>query len=447
MRASRTTWGIVGGGFLGMTLAHRFAKAGHDVTLFEAQPYLGGLASAWNLGDVVWDRHYHVTSLSDTTLLALLAELGLEREMRWKKTRTGFYVDGRLMSLSNVWEFATFPPLGPVDKLRLGATILHAARLRNWKRLEEISAVEWLTRWSGRRTVEKIWLPLLRAKLGANVDRASAAFIWAIVARMYAARRTGAKQEMFGYVPGGYARVLERFGDVLLHDGVRIELAQPVSGISASARGVDIVLARGRVESFENVVLTAAAPLCPRIVQGLSSAEVATLSGVAYQGIICASLLLRRPLAGYYVTNITDSWLPFTAVIEMSALVDAANLSGKTLVYLPRYLPPDDAEFNLSDDEVRERFLAALERMYPHFTRGDVLAFKVSRVRYVFPISTLRYSERVPPMTTSLPGVYLVNSSQIINGTLNVNETLQLAHRAADALEHAPARPRELAAS
>jgi hypothetical protein len=33
-------------------------------------------------------------------------------------------------------------------------------------------------------------------------------------------------------------------------------------------------------------------------------------------------------------------------------------------------------------------------------------------------------------MVTSIPGVYLVNSSQIVNGTLNVNETVQLAERA-----------------
>jgi hypothetical protein len=32
-------------------------------------------------------------------------------------------------------------------------------------------------------------------------------------------------------------------------------------------------------------------------------------------------------------------------------------------------------------------------------------------------------------MTTSLTGLFLVNSSQIVNGTLNVNETLTLADR------------------
>jgi len=73
------SWGIVGGGMLGMTLALRLAQRGHLVTLFEGAGQLGGLASAWQLGDVVWDRHYHVTLLSDTCLRALLSELYFER--------------------------------------------------------------------------------------------------------------------------------------------------------------------------------------------------------------------------------------------------------------------------------------------------------------------------------------------------------------------------------
>ena len=46
-------WGIVGGGMLGMTLAHRLRQQGKRVTLIEAAPQLGGLASAWQVGDVV----------------------------------------------------------------------------------------------------------------------------------------------------------------------------------------------------------------------------------------------------------------------------------------------------------------------------------------------------------------------------------------------------------
>ena len=109
----------------------------------------------------------------------------------------------------------------------------------------------------------------------------------------------------------------------------------------------------------------------------------------------------------------------------MTALVDREAFGGNSLVYLPLYLAQDDAYWGKSDEEVREQFLQALERMYPAFSVDDVLDFRVSRARQVLAVSTLGYSQNLmPSVTTSLPGVYIVNSSQIANGTLNVNETI-----------------------
>lgn len=427
-------WGIVGGGIMGMTLAYRLSQQGHEVTLIEGADRLGGLASAWELGDVVWDRHYHVTLLSDTRLRALLAELGLEKEMEWVQTQTGFFTDGRLYSMSNTLEFLRFPPLRLWDKLRLGATIFYASKIKDWKRLERIPATDWLHAWSGRRTFEKIWMPLLRAKLGENYHKVSAAFIWAIIARMYAARRTGLKKEMFGYVPGGYARILERFAEVLQDHDVRLQLSRRVTKIASSPWGPKVVFADGSEETFDQVVLTVPAPIAARLCPELQPEECDRLNAVEYQGITCASLLLKAPLAGYYVTNITDAWVPFTAVIEMSALVDRKYFGGHCLVYLPKYVTPDDPAFSCSDDAIEERFLSALERMYPHFQRSSVSCFRVSRVRHVLALSTLNYSEKLPSMTSSVAGLHIVNTAHIVNGTLNVNETVQLAERAAKEL-------------
>lgn len=413
---------------LGLTLALRLRQRGHAVTVLEAAPQLGGLASAWQLGDVTWDRHYHVILLSDSRLRNLLGELGLADECEWVETKTGFYTDGQFYSMSNTVEFLKFPPLGLIDKLRLGGTIFLASRIKDWRRLERVPVVDWLRKWSGRRTTEKMWLPLLRAKLGESYRDASAAFIWATIARMYAARRSGLKKEMFGYVRGGYARILDRFQTVLTEAGVKIETSAPVRAV----RSGSVEMADGTRREFDRTVVTAAAPLAAELCPDLSESERQTLQQVKYQGIVCASLLLKQPLGPYYVNNLTDSWVPFTAVIEMSALVDRREFGGHALVYLPKYVAPDDALFEESDESIQERFVAALERMYPHFRRDDLLAFRVSRVRHVFAVSTLNYSKHVPPMTTSLPRVYLVNSSQIVNGTLNVNETVQLAESALD---------------
>jgi protoporphyrinogen oxidase len=461
--SGREHWGIVGGGWLGMILAHRLAQRGRRVTLIEGADRLGGLASAWRIGDVEWDRHYHVILPSDSRLLSLLDEIGLGGELVWRPTRTGAYGGGRLHSISNAVELLRFPLLSPLAKLRLAATVFYASRIRDGRRLERVPVADWLGRWSGRQALERFWLPLLRSKLGESYRETSAAFIWATIARLYAARRAGLKQELLGYVRGGYARVLERFADRLAAEGVELRLGQAVEAVEAveavasggavgtegggaagatgggsagaggrARGGVAVQLARGGPRlRFDRVVVTLAAPLASRLCPGLSAKERARLEGVRYLGIVCASLLLRRPLAGFYVTNLLDGGLPFTGVIEMSALVEPAQLGGRSLVYLPRYLAPGDPFFGVPDAAVEECFTAALERLFPDFRRQDVECFRVSRVRQVMALSTLDYSSRLPPATTSVPGLHLVSSAHIVNGTLNVNETVDLAERTA----------------
>lgn len=460
---------IVGSGFLGLTLALRLSQSGARVTVFESASEIGGLASAWQIGDVVWDKHYHVTLLSDAFTRKIVEEIGLGDEFEWVETKTGFYTDGKLVSMSNALEFLKFPPLGLISKFRLGGTIFYASRVNDWKALEKVSVEDWLTRLSGKKTFEKMWKPLLKAKLGEAYKETSAAFIWATIQRLYAARKSGLKKEMFGYVRGGYARVLERFGEVLSEKGVEIRLNSRVSKIeklsdaklqltaedAESAEKKKTFLREAAVVTvtdsfqtknysqisaspassavnnsfeFDSVILTCPSSVASRICPQLSENEKQKLENVKYQGIVCASVLMKKSLSNFYVTNITDE-TPFTGIIEMSALVDKSQFGGNALLYLPKYVAPDDELFEKTDAEIEEMFLGALEKMYAHFDRKDVLSFKVSRVRQVFPLPTLNYSENLPTMKTSLENVFIVNSAHIVNGTLNVNETVQLAEK------------------
>lgn len=425
---------VVGAGLLGAVLALRLARAGHAVELIEAAGEIGGLAGTMKIGDTTWDRFYHVVLLSDLHTRGLLDELGLADRLRWGTTKTGFYTDGRMHSMSNALEFLRFEPLSLLDKLRLGGTIFLASRIRRPEPLERQLATDWLQRWSGKRVVDRIWLPLLRSKLGANATEASAAFIWAIIARLYAARRSGLKEEKFGYIDGGYACVNEALRKALLAAGVRLRFGSPVTAIRRQD-GFRLSLADGQTTEADRVVCTLAPSLTARIATELSPAERARLTGVTYQGIICAAVRLRRPLSPYYVTNITDRWVPFTGVIEMTALVDRERFGGDSLVYLPLYLPQRADAWALSDGEIRERFLSALMRMHPELTEADVIDFQVSRARQVLAISTLDYSARqMPPVVTSVPGLLCLNAAQIPYGTLNVNETLGLIDRHWDTL-------------
>ena len=195
---------------LGMTLAHRLAQAGH------ARHALRGGAVARRARERVaagrrrlgppLPRH---AAVRPPPAARCSRELGLEaRDRVGRDAHRLLHRRPAVLDVEHL-EFLRFPPLGLLDKARLGATILYASRDQGLAAARARSRSRLAARWSGGRTFERIWLPLLRSKLGEAYRETSAAFIWATIARMYAARRSGLKKEMFGYVRGGYARVLD----------------------------------------------------------------------------------------------------------------------------------------------------------------------------------------------------------------------------------------------
>jgi protoporphyrinogen oxidase len=421
-------WAIIGGGMLGMTLALRLVQQGHKVTIYESAEKAGGLTSAWRMGEIVWDRFYHVILMSDLNTRKILEEIGLENELNWVETKTGFYSEGKLYSMSNLVEFFKFPPINLIDKFRLGLTIFVASRITDWKSMENILVEEWLTKWSGKNVFEKIWLPLLKAKLGDNYKNTSASFIWSTIQRMYAARRSGLKKEMFGYVNGGYENINTRFVKHLVDAGVEFKFNSMVSSVSKNSSGkIDVSLKSGSANSHDKVISTLPSTVSAKIAPDISELEKQQHQAIKYLGVICTTILLKKKLSDFYVTNITDTNTPFTGVIEMTALINPKEINGLHLIYLPKYVNSDDALLDTPDEELSKSFLNDFLKMYPSVSKSDVSFCGVSKARNVFSLPTLNYSGNLPGIKTSVDNYYIVNSAQIINGTLNVNETIQVA--------------------
>ena len=424
------SWGVVGGGFAGLRTAMVLAQRGERVTLIEASDRLGGLASPWSIDHVEWDRYYHVILLSDRYLRSVLKEIQLDDEIEWVQTKTGFLASGKLYSLSSSIDFFFFPVLNWIQKFRLGLTIFAGSKIRHWRPLEQILVEDWLRKWSGNSTFEKIWRPLLKSKLGDAYQRTNASFIWAYIQRMYSARRSGLKREMFGYVPGGYRRVMDALGPYLEQLGVHVKLATSVQSVSRNQEGRFELAVETREatahEVFDRVVLTTPSSHIASVTTDWTGDERTRLTDTEYLGVICTSLLLDRPLGGYYVTNLLDPGIPFTGIIEMGSILPMEKLGGNYLVYLPRYLMSDDPGFDEPDAEIHTRAIQTLKKIYPGFQAEWVRAIRTARAKSVMALPTLGYSTRRMPVTTSIPGLYCLNSARIVEGTLNVNEVLRL---------------------
>jgi protoporphyrinogen oxidase len=421
-------WAIIGGGMLGMTLALRLVQQGQKVTIYESAEKAGGLTSSWKMDDIVWDRFYHVILMSDINTRKILKEIGLENEINWVETKTGFYSDGKLYSMSNLIEYFKFPPINLIDKFRLGLTIFVASRIKDWKAMENMLVEDWLKKWSGKNVFEKIWLPLLKAKLGENYKTTSASFIWSTIQRMYAARRSGLKKEMFGYVNGGYENINGRFVNHLVKAGVEFKYDSMVTKISKNSNElIEIEVKNGDLSVFDKVISTLPSSISAKIAPGISEIEKQKHNSIKYLGVICTSVLLKKKLSDFYVTNITDKNTPFTGVIEMTALINPKEINNLHLIYLPKYVNSDDALLDIPEDKLSQSFLNDFLKMYPSIDSSDVTFCGISKARNVFSLPTLNYSENLPEIKTSIDNYFIINSAQIINGTLNVNETIQVA--------------------
>ncbi|MEO7426912.1 MAG: FAD-dependent oxidoreductase [Fibrobacteria bacterium] len=436
--------GVVGAGMLGLTLAHRLAKQGHQVEIFEAGESLGGLAGPYDYGEFIWDRYYHCILPQDGKLIALLGELGLEQDLRWRATGTGYYGRGKFHSMSNNRDFLAFPLISLLDKVRLGAAIFYATRFADPYKLYGVTAKAWLTRMCGRRTYEVFWLPLLKAKFGPFHDQVAAVFIWATLTRLFGARTAGKNQENLGYVKGGYAAILDRFEKVLTAAGVKIHLRTAVARITApAAEGAKAAGCRLTVSTagtadrsleFDQVFFTAPTSLAekaadPGLLPYVKRMAEWYPTSHAYLGVICLVLVLKKPLTPYYVLNIGED-IGLTGLIEMTNLIDTGEETrGRSLVYLPRYLDSRDAKFEDSDEQVLREFLGGgLAKLFPGFSeRDDLVSYSVHRARFVQPLPLARETTgEIRPAPALERPFQILNTSMLRCATLNNNEVVGL---------------------
>jgi protoporphyrinogen oxidase len=434
--------GIIGGGITGLTAAFYLQRAGVQTTILEGRPELGGLSSYFNFGPFSWDKFYHCILTSDTPLLQLVDDLGLTPELRWTETKVGFYSDQKLYSMSSSLDFLMFPPLSLWQKMRLGAGILYTSRIQDGRPLEKFLASDWLKKIFGEKNYAKMWGPLLKCKLGACREEASAAFIWATIARLYSTRdKNSSQKERLGYVRGGYRTVCLKLVEEIERMGGTILKNMPVEQLISTADGGLDVISQKQCLHFDRVIATIPSRPLLQAAPQLSPATARKLTEIKYLGIVCYALVLKRKLSPYYVTNLTDEDLPFTGIIEMSNLISGEETAGRHLVYLPKYTAPNDPLFAAGEEEIWQLFWKNLKRVFPDLDPSEIEQKYLFRERFVQPVPVLHYSDLVPEMQTNVPGLLLANTTQIINSTLNNNAMVKIARQAVTHIVESSSNP------
>ena len=181
---------VLGGGLAGLSAARRLLALGHDVTLVEKRPFLGGRAFSFRDSeeDVDVDNGQHVFMGCCSYYIDYLSEIGaLQNTYQQDGLRTEVYLNGTrgtlystrfLGRLHLLPSFLTYRLIGLKDKLLVTYGLLRAKltdRSRHRTELDGESGYDWLKRHHQTdRAIANLWSLVVLPTLNDNVRNVSA---------------------------------------------------------------------------------------------------------------------------------------------------------------------------------------------------------------------------------------------------------------------------------
>ena len=425
--------GIIGAGFGGMAAAYDLRKAGHEVTIFEAADYVGGLASGFKEPGWDWsvEKFYHHWFASDKHMLGLIEELGLSEGVIFPRPYTVLLYKGKWYPFDSILKALLFPGLGfGLNKVRFGLVGLYLRLTNNWKPLEKYTVDKWMRKWAGKDVYEQMWQPLVIGKFGPYYKDVNMAWMWA---------RLKARTTKLGTFKGGFQAFADRFAEALREAGVEIRLGARVESIkrASSPKGEQARLAlrsEAGTESFDKVLVTASPNLMAKLAPELPESYLKGLLELKSMGAVVMVLSLEHQLSqqGYYWFNLPKGEdFPFLALVEHTNFVSPEHFGGDHILYAGDYLEPGHEYFSLSDDELLERFIPAFKRINPEFAPDWVKKVWAFKTNYAQPVPLVDHSKNIPSIETPVEGLYFASMSQVYPWDRGTNFAVEIGRKAA----------------
>jgi protoporphyrinogen oxidase len=151
-------------------------------------------------------------------------------------------------------------------------------------------------------------------------------------------------------------------------------------------------------------------------------------------GAVVLTLSLNQQVStqGYYWYNIPkNAGFPFLAMVEHTNYVSPENFGGDHILYCGDYLDTDHEYFSLSQEELLERFIPAIQRINPDFDQSWIKKVWLHRTKYAQPVPLLNHSKNIPEIQTPLPGLYFASMSQVYPWDRGTNFAVGIGRKAA----------------
>lgn len=418
---------ILGAGYTGMSAAKKLLENGFkNITIYEKQDYVGGIAKCIEFENTYIEKHYRHIFKSDKYVIDLINQMNLREKLIWPKTKMGYYTQNNIYAFGQPLTLLTFKPFNLFQKIRFGISYIKIKMTNNVEKLEEITAKNWLIKNCGNYIYETIWEPLLDQKFGNKKEEISMAWLWGKICLRSSS--LSLNREELGYLKGSFELLTNKLKEYLISNGVKICLNSEVNEIKYDNNKWNVLENR-----FDIIITTLPYHINIKLFKDfLTESEKKKMELVKYTSARTMILYLKNSLSDYYWLNIGDNRIPFGGVIEHTNLINSQNYNGKNIVYISNYMYKDNELYSLNKEELLERYMVSLNKIYKNFSKDDIIDYEVFSEEYAQPIIEKNYSNIKMPYNLSKKGLYMATMPQIYPEDRGMNYAIKSGYEIAD---------------
>ena len=423
---------IIGAGITGLTTGYKLSKLGHDVEIFESASFSGGQASTINFENFEIEKAYHHLFVTDKAILELYKELDLEDELEWYKSKVATFAEKKIWSTTSPIDLLKLPIIPLKDRINLALISLRLKLIKNWKKLESISAYQWLSKHVSDRTFEIIFEPLLRGKFGRYYKDICMPWFWAKIQTRVSSRNKKF-DEILCYPKNSFSLLIKKLENEIQNQGGSIKHNHLITSINTQDNKVSSVNyisdnKSKHIENFDAVVSTAPYSILSRLIT-LDKSITEKMNKVQYMSAVVMILILKNPISNYYWLSIADKEFPFLGIIEHTNLLPKEKYNNNNIVYITNYVEEDNELLDMNYEEVIEKYTPFIKSINNTFSKDEIIDYKFNKINYAQPIIPINYSSYRIPIKLPVFGLYSANTAQIYPEDRGTNYSVDLGQK------------------